>query len=192
MAYRVFPDGSIETDSLDEAIALSRRLRVERARDGAEGAQAVVVSTSAYDRAARELAVQHEMARMRERHLREHLESNVARHVVGRWERFLSLLSPLAIRALHLIKDKQPISVDQLRIELKLDTNTAVTGVLAGIHKNANRVGYEPESVYVRAMSGGRDGTPLYAPGPILRVESLPPLASLPPESQRSSEDSNE
>jgi hypothetical protein len=103
------------------------------------------------------------------------------------------LLNPLSLSVLYLLKEKAPITVDQMRVELSMESNNAVTGVLAGIHKNALRAELEPDMIYLRGVTGGgRDATPIYAAGPLLRVEELPPLSFVRSNASRTPDTSSE
>jgi hypothetical protein len=131
MAYRVRPDGSIDVDSLDEAIRLSHAL-----------AARIVTKEEPSSKAGSHWSGFMEFVRDREQQM----------------------------RALAFVKNGVEVTMDELRKELNVDTNNAVSGVLAGITKNAKKAGIKPSVVIVKAERGtGADAEIVYRPGSSLR-----------------------
>jgi hypothetical protein len=146
MAYKVNPDGSVQVDSLEEAIALSRRF-------AGSAAPAVPAEKSPALRDASAAAPSKPKA-----------ASQVG---MSGWEMFASTRPTNQRRLLTALKNDGRLSLLEMQTVLGVPSNNAVTGVLSAIVKGAKRHGVEPGTVFVREEAGG---VVTYGPGTALKV----------------------
>ena len=146
MAYTVHPDGSITTDTIDEAVALSKRLSGRQRNSSAPAAGQNATSRSEFSPELPGLKPQG-------------------------WVAFQRLLNDNQKKVLHHLKTDGRLSLEEIRKALGLANNKAVTGVLSGLVKNARKANVDMDSVFVRTE--GKDGI-FYSPGSSLKEGTMP------------------
>lgn len=162
MAFTVRPDGSISVDSLDEAVALSKRLAGGKPTNTKSSDQSpprnVVAPNEAHPRPERHPA-QTTLPVTRA------LQTSIPQG----WSAFISLLPENQKRFLAFVRKHRRVQVDQIRIVLGLKSSKGVPGVLSGIVHNAQRTGIPVENVLRREKVGpAADPDVYYVAGPSL------------------------
>jgi hypothetical protein len=144
MAYTVKPDGSIEVGSLEEAIALSRRLS-ERKPSVGDVALAVEKTRGSASRAA---------------------TTTPSQPALRGWDMFLAHLNENQVRLLGVIQHEGRMALSEIAAALGFTDNRSVTGVLSGLYKNAKK----HELDFVEVLERDEVGDVVfYLPGETLR-----------------------
>jgi hypothetical protein len=155
MSYRVHPDGSITTDTLDEAIALSKRLR------------SAGVGPSEQQHA--------DLAQYGALPFGETAEPSPAEtsSISPSHAALLQVLNANQRRALRAIQKADRLTLDDLTLYLKQPNNHATGGIMAGITKLAQRFRVNLESLFFKtteqSVVDAREQVIVYSPGTILR-----------------------
>lgn len=155
MSFRVLPDGSIETTDASEAIALSLLLQAAKAAPSPATPQAEsqprhptptpTPAQSAPSAAPPPVTIEETFAELIER-------------MRGRGE---------MVAALRMIKARGTISINELRNALNLKSNFAVSGIMAGLTKNAGKLGIASTDVVMADRDN--NGVMTYRSGKLLR-----------------------
>ena len=148
MKFKLLPDGSIEADSIEAILALRAGLlgNTPSTATISHSAPAAPVVTTPAAPAAKPTP----------------------------WDKFIENVSGegrfLQRRLLLALKagGGTPLSLDELRMALKVETNNAIGGTVAGVVKNAKRAGIESVQILARDATGG------FRPGPLLAQRDLP------------------
>ncbi len=144
MPYRVLPDGSIEVASLEEAIALSKKIAA-----AAAGAPQMKASAPK-----KQNGISGESRQARQFYV-------FAATLNGNHKRFLSA-----------IKTTGGITLVELRKELNLKSKARLSGIISSMVKRLNWNQIPSEDLFIRSVAGPqRSRVVTYKPGPIL--ESL-------------------
>ena len=157
MAFRILPNGTIEADSAEEAVAVSRRLasrlRHAAADDDAGVGSRVPPATDPGD------------AR---------IQSNSA----DGWSAFIARLGESKTgdnqkKILLAIKQRGRTPISALPILIGMQSTTELSGTLAGITKNARSAGLKKDDVLVFSVKGyGKTRKVSYDPGRLLKQAS--------------------
>jgi len=155
MSYRVHPDGSITTDTLDEAIALSKRLRSANAGTAEQPPSDLAhYGALAFGETAEAVAPE---------------PTTVPSSHVG----LLQVLNLNQRRALRAIQMSDRLTLDDLTSYLKQPSNQATGGIMAGITKLAQRFRVNLESLFFKtteeSVADAREQVIVYSPGTVLR-----------------------
>jgi hypothetical protein len=140
MGYVVHPDGSITADSIDDAIALSKRLSANKPRPHVSPPPAQ-----------RELEPLTPPAP----------SGSPSRETLGK---FAGLLNDNQQKFLRLLKNDGKQSVEALTKSMGFDDPRSLTGVISGVVKNARKAAIHADAIFVRTEE---KGVVFYAPGPV-------------------------
>ncbi len=147
MPYLVRPDGSIECDSPEEAIRLSRLLA------GTDGAA---------KQPKKEVAGR-----------TEHVESSNGRLLLARLAK--SPNGENQRKVLALLLDHDSVRMEEIGTKLGMDSGSAISGVLAGLSKNLKALKIDREDVIVKREQGRPPNVVrTYSAGPLLRQMKIP------------------
>jgi len=129
-SYTIRPDGSIVVDTVDEALAMQKRILATNKAPAPMTEPAKSEPPAAEPR-----------------------ETNGTRESVtsARWQKFLGLVSgkPAQLDLLNLLKTKNGkfVTLDEARNATKSETNSAVGGVMSGVTKNAKKADLDPMQI---------------------------------------------
>ncbi len=141
MPYVILPDGSIQTDSPNEAIRLSQMIRAVPARAVAPAPVMTLVQ--------REMTI-------------------AGSPLISDSDRFVSKLKPNQKKVLETLQKRQRIGIDDMRAALGLETNMAVGGVTSSIAKIAVRESFDLPSLMLTIKEGAKRNV-FYISGPKLK-----------------------
>jgi hypothetical protein len=190
MSIRINPDGSIETDDVEQAILLSQRLVV--ARKTASGSEKPVMASEKPVMASETPTDASEQFRGRRRMRRptigaanpapeqqaavvvtpttvSTMASTSQVHKSG-WEELVGNLGDGPRQVLELLRTRHELTVDQLREITGAKNNQQVTGWVLGLLKNINKFKMNPNDIYrreERRIDGAH--TSVYICGSLLR-----------------------
>jgi hypothetical protein len=151
MAFTVKPDGSIEVSTLEEAIALSKRLAAEKVEltggtRAPEAASAAVLPPPPSPPRQQTLTAD--------------------------WPFFVVMLGTNQQRLLRALQEERTAFLEDLWGRVGVENNQGVTGVISGIIKNAKKRNLDPELLLRRVPDP--KGRPMYTAGPVLL--NAPPI----------------
>lgn len=155
MGFRVRPDGSIEVDTAEEALDLSRRLSFQTSpQEAAPRSPVVDVPRGGMTGQVPNVSMP-KAAEAWNAHVRAF--ADLVRH------------KPLQIAALKAIGSKGKVNIHAVREELSLENNFNVSGVMSGLTKNMNRAGFSWDE-HSQILVAERDaaGVMTYTAGPLL------------------------
>lgn len=148
MGFRVKPDGTIEADSLEDAIQLSQRLT--------NGVGAAPASAKGHSKAPPAAST----------------DAGAEDAAKPAWGTFVALVrdKETQMRVLNAIKAHGEIGLDDLCKEIGAASNLAISGTMAGLVKNAKRAKVNFLSIIKRETSGyGPNKKITYKAGRLLR-----------------------
>lgn len=150
--YRVLPDGTITTDDLDAAIALSEKMAQRHASTGAalrsfstNTDHGIVTHTPMPPRAP--LAFKEATATAP-------ISASIAEKVASLIQHARSNPDTLGILATLQAAGGGEVTTPNLALAIGLDDTVKLSGKLAGIVKTANRLGLDPSLILVRDSAG--------------------------------------
>lgn len=163
MGYRVRPDGTIDTDTADEAIEIAMKLA---ARSNVMRPVRVPVAPS---ESAPNETIRSESARSTEN----------TKPLVSLDERTASLIASLAPRMLKVLalvqEHPEGITTDKLATGIDATSAVSLSGTLSGISKNIEKCGLKYADVLDKHSVGyGPERVITYRPGPALQKARIP------------------